>query len=258
MQIKAKKSLGQNFLQNETVLKNIANSINTSENDLIIEIGPGMGALTKYLAQKNSYLACFEIDTRMQSFLNKYENNKTRIIYNDILKSNILENISDIPNENIYIIANIPYYITTPIIKKVLELPKLKSMSLLVQKEVAERFSAKPGSKEYGSLTVYLKYYFDIKYLFDVSKKDFKPCPNVDSAVINFTKKEKKPFIKNEELFFKLIKNSFAMKRKTLKNNLKSYDWTKINEVLNKNNMPETIRAEEISLEIFIEIANNL
>lgn len=258
MEIKAKKNLGQNFLQNETILNNIANSIITTESDLIIEIGPGMGALTKYLVKKNSYLVCFEIDTRMQDFLKQYKNNKTKIIYNDFLKSNILESTRDISYENIYIIANIPYYITTPIIKKVLELPKLKSMSLLVQKEVAKRFSAKPGSKEYSSLTVYLNYYFDIEYLFDVSRKNFKPIPNVDSAVINFTKKKNKTFVKNEELFFKLIKRSFTMKRKTLKNNLKSYNWEKINEILVKNNIPETVRAEEIPLEIFIEIANHL
>ncbi|MBE6154716.1 MAG: ribosomal RNA small subunit methyltransferase A [Firmicutes bacterium] len=258
MDIKAKKSLGQNFLKEESVLKNIANSIATNENDLIIEIGPGKGALTKHLKNKNSYLVCYEIDNRMTEILKKLEDDKTKIIFQDFLAANILEDIKDYDYENIYIIANIPYYITTPIIKKVIELPKLESMSLLVQKEVAERFSANPGSKAYGSLTVYLNYYFEINYLFTVKNTCFEPIPKVDSAVINFKKRDKKTDIKNEELLFKLIEDSFKMKRKTLKNNLKNYDWYKINEVLIKNNLPDNIRAEEISLDLFIAIANNL
>ena len=122
--MKALKSLGQNFLKDETVLKSIANSITTNKNDLIIEIGPGTGALTKYLTNKGSYLICYEIDTRMKDILKQYKNNKTKIIYQDILKSNIIDDIKNINYENIYIIANIPYYITTPIIKKVMELNK--------------------------------------------------------------------------------------------------------------------------------------
>lgn len=256
--IKAKKSLGQNFLQDEVILKNIADSIKTNPNDIIIEIGPGKGALTKHLKNKNSYLICYEIDNRMQEILNNYEDEKTKIIYQDFLKSNITNDIKDINYDNIYIIANIPYYITTPIIKHVINLPKLKSMSLLVQKEVAERFTAKINSKAYNSLTVYLNYYFNITYLFDVSKNAFKPVPNVDSAVVNFTKKTINYNLVNEELFFKLVNDAFKMKRKTLKNNLKGYDWTKIKSVLDRNNLSENIRAEEISLELFIDIANSI
>jgi len=258
MEIKAKKSLGQNFLKDELILKNIADSIITNENDLIIEIGPGKGALTKHLKLKNSNLLCYEIDKRMEPILKKLEDEKTKIIFKDFLEANIIEDIKDYNYNNIYIIANIPYYITTPIIKKVIELPKLESMSLLVQKEVAERFSAKPGSKAYGSLTVYLNYYFEINYLITVKNTCFDPIPKVDSAVINFKRKDKNTNVKNEELLFKLIEESFKMKRKTLRNNLKKYDWHKINEVLEKNNFHDNIRAEEISLDIFIAIANNL
>lgn len=258
MEIKAKKSLGQNFLQNTIVLEKIANSIPTTNNDLIIEIGPGTGALTNFLKVKNSYLLCYEIDKRMSTLLNPIIDNKTQIIYQDFLKANVLKDISNIPYENIYIIANIPYYITTPIIKKAITIPKLKSMSLLVQKEVAERFSAKPNTKAYNSLTVYLNYYFNINYLFDVKNTCFNPIPKIDSAVVNFTRKEVKYNLKNEELFFELVENAFKMKRKTLKNNLQNYNWNKIREVLINNNLPENIRAEQISLEIFIEIANNL
>lgn len=255
--IKAKKSLGQNFLTDETILQKIANSITTTTNDLIIEIGPGKGALTKYLQKKESYLVCYEIDKRMEPILKEYSNDKTKIIYNDILASNINEDIKNITYNNLYVIANIPYYITTPIIKKIIELEKLESMSLLVQKEVGERFSAKPGSKSYGSLTVYLNYYFEINYLFDVPNTCFDPKPKVNSAVINFKRKKEKPQVK-EELLFKLITDSFKLKRKILKNNLKDYNWNKINNILKIHNLPETVRAEEISLDIFIEITNEL
>ena len=258
MEIKAKKSLGQNFLQDENILKNIANSITTKTNDLIIEIGPGKGALTKYLKDKNSFLICYEIDERMKEILKKLEDNKTKIIFNDFLQADIINDSQEFAYENIYIIANIPYYITTPIIKKVIKQEKLKSMTLLVQKEVAERLSAKPGSKSYGSLTVYLNYYFNINYLFNVSKYAFNPIPKVESAVVNFERIKNKISVKNEELFFKLINDSFKMKRKTLKNNLKEYNWTKIKAILEKRNLNESVRAEELSIEIFVEIANAL
>lgn len=258
MEIKAKKNLGQNFLQDETILKNIANSIKTSKNDLIIEIGPGKGALTKYLKEKGSFLICYELDERFKDILKKLEDDKTKIIFKDFLKANILEDSNSFKYENIYIIANIPYYITTPIIKHIINLESLKSMTLLVQKEVAERFAALPGVKAYGSLTVYLNYYFNIHYLFDVSKFAFNPVPKVESAVINFERKKEKPTVKNEEIFFKLVNDAFKMKRKTLKNNLKEYDWLKIKKVLEKKKLAENIRAEELSLDVFIEIANNL
>lgn len=258
MEIKAKKSLGQNFLQDENILKNIANSITTKTNDLIIEIGPGKGALTKYLKDKNSFLICYEIDERMKEILKKLEDNKTKIIFNDFLQADIINDSQEFAYENIYIIANIPYYITTPIIKKVIKQEKLKSMTLLIQKEVAERLSAKPGSKSYGSLTVYLNYYFNINYLFNVSKYAFNPIPKVESAVVNFERIKNKISVKNEELFFKLINDSFKMKRKTLKNNLKEYNWTKIKTILEKRNLNESVRAEELSIEIFVEIANAL
>lgn len=258
MEIKAKKSLGQNFLKDENVLKKICESVTTNPNDLIIEIGPGTGALTKYLVNKNSKLICYEIDTRLQDILRKYENKNTKIIYKDILESKITEDIKNIDYERIFIIANIPYYITTPIIKKVMELPKLESMTLLVQKEVAERLASKPGNKSYGSLTVYLSYYFEIEYLFTVKNTCFEPSPKVDSAVISFKKKPNKLKVKSEKILFKLIEDSFKQKRKTLKNNLKEYEWSKILKVLSNNNLPENIRAEELSLETFINISNNL
>ena len=258
MNIKAKKSLGQNFLKDENILKKIADSIKTNEEDLIIEIGPGTGALTKYLQAKNSFLICYEIDLRMKEILKAYENEKTKVIFKDFLTADIYEDGTNFDYQNIYVIANIPYYITTPIIKHLLNLTTIKSITLLVQKEVAERFSAKPKSKAYGSLTVYLNYYFNITNLFDVRRTSFYPIPNVDSSVVKFERKKETLNIKNEKLFFKLINDSFKMKRKTLKNNLKEYDWSKIKKVLEKNHLEENVRAEELSLEIFEQIANIL
>ena len=128
----------------------------------------------------------------------------------------------------------------------------------MVQKEVGDRFKAKPGSKDYSSLSIYLNYYFDIKKIIDVSRNVFLPKPNVDSIVVEFTKKDKKLELKNEDIFFKLIKDSFKQKRKTLRNNLKDYDLEKIELILKKYNMNLSVRAEAISIEIFVDIANNL
>ncbi len=258
MEIKAKKSLGQNFLKDEQILSKIANSIPTTKEDLIIEIGPGTGALTKHLIKKDSYLIAYEIDTRLKPFLTPLLNNKTTIIYQDFLKANLEEDLKPFSYDNIYIIANIPYYITTPIIKRIITIPKLKSLTLLVQKEVAERLCASPNSKAYGSLTVYLNYYFSLNYLFTVKNTCFAPTPKVDSAVINLTKKPKNTKLIDEITFFNLISAAFSMKRKTLKNNLKNYNWLPIKKVLDKHHLPETIRAEEIPLDLFIELANSI
>jgi 16S rRNA (adenine1518-N6/adenine1519-N6)-dimethyltransferase len=256
-QLTAKKSLGQNFLKDENVLKNIANSIDTLEDDLIIEIGPGMGALTKKLKQKNSYLIAYEIDERTKDYLLPLEDSKTKIIYKDFLKTNIYDDIKDIKYNNIYVMANIPYYITTPIINHILdENINIKAMTLLVQKEVADRLSAKPKSKDYGAITVYLNNYFDINKLFNVKNTCFTPIPKVDSAVVKFTKKEK--IFEDNKKFYKFINECFSQKRKTLKNNLKKYDWNIIKEILIDNNINENCRAEELDLNTFIEIFNKL
>ena len=160
---KHKKKFGQNFLKNKRVLINIIDSIDVKEDDLVIEIGPGQGDLTKYLKLYNCNLLCYEIDTDLKKYLDKFEDNKTKVIFRDFLESNIKEDIKDIKYNNLYIIANIPYYVTTPIIEKIInDGLDVKEMSLMVQKEVAYRFGAKPGTKDYGSITVYLSSYFDI------------------------------------------------------------------------------------------------
>lgn len=258
MEIKAKKSLGQNFLTDKDVLGKIANSLETNSNDLIMEIGPGMGALTKYLKEKGSYLIAFEIDERFKDILNTFNDKKTKIVFQDFLKVDIDKELNSYNYENIYVIANIPYYITTPIIKKVITLNKLDSMTILVQKEVAERFTAKPNTKDYGSLTVFLQYYFQVEYLFTVKRECFKPIPKVDSAVVRFKRRKESLNILNEDIFFKLVNDAFRMKRKTLKNNLTNYPWEIIEAILNKHSLPINVRAEQISIEVFKEIANSL
>ena len=256
---KFKKKFGQNFLQDKNIIKKIANVAETNNEDLIIEVGPGAGALTEELVQKSQVLA-YEIDQELEDNLKeKFKDKNFSLILDDFLKRDVNKDIESYKYNRLYVIANLPYYITTPIINKIIDdkLP-VEKMVLMVQKEVGERFSAKTGSKDYSSITVFLNYYFDIKREFIVSRNAFFPKPNVDSVIISFTKKDNKLKVKNEELFFKLIRDSFTQKRKTLKNNLKNYDFSKVEEVLNRNNLPLDIRAENVSLETFVEISNNL
>ena len=258
MKFNFKKRLGQNFLVDNNVLNKIVLEIEPDENDFIIEIGAGSGNLTKKLKEFNSNLLAYEIDEETKQYLLPLENDKTKIIYGDFLKRNIKEDLEDISYKNLYIVANLPYYITTPIVEKIIkENLNPQKMLLMVQKEVAERIASKPGSRNYGYITAYLNYYFNIKKLFDVKKAAFKPSPKVDSAVLEFIKHNKYQ-CNNEELLFQLIKDAFQFKRKNLNNNLSNYNKELINNILNKHNLALTSRAEELSIDIFIEITNSL
>jgi len=255
-----KKKFGQNFLNDENILNKIIKQAQIPGDTLIIEIGPGAGALTNKLKCVAENVLAYEIDADLQDILiDKFKNTNVDIIWDDFLNRNIKEDIKKYNNKNIYVVANIPYYITTPIIEKIIASQiDIKKIVIMVQKEVGDRFSAKPGSKEYGSISVFLNYFFDIKELFIVSKNCFIPKPNVDSVIISLEKKENKLKVKDEKVLFKLIKDSFRFKRKNLRNNLKEYDLIKIEEILKKYNKDLTVRAETISLEVFIELANNL
>ena len=254
-----KKKYGQNFLKDKNILKKIIEVSDVKENSLIIEIGAGAGALTEELIKKGEVLS-YEIDKDLQNELEeKFKDKNVTFIFDDFLNRNIVRDLESFVYENIYVIANLPYYITTPIINKIIdEKIDVTKMTLMVQKEVGERFSAKENSKDYSSITVFLNYYFDVKKEFLVSKNCFVPKPDVDSMVISLTKKEAKSKVKNEEYFFNLVKESFKFKRKTLKNNLKNYDFSIVLKVLEKYGFNENVRAEEIPIKIFIEIANNL
>ena len=255
---KHKKSLGQNFLHDQNVLNRIAHSIELTIDDLVIEIGPGQGALSKKIQEQNVQLICYEIDERTKPYLTVLENDKTKIIFKDFLKANVYEDLKDIKYNNLYVIANLPYYITTPIIKKIIDekLP-VNAMVLMVQKEVAERFSAKPGTKDYNSLTIYLNYYFNINKLFNVKNTCFNPVPKVDSAVVKFERNKQKYNIKSEQFFFKLVQDSFTHKRKNLKNNLNQYNLKQIEKVLNKYELSLQSRAEEVPIDVFVDISNS-
>ncbi len=253
-----KKSLGQNFLKDENILKKIKDSVLVGPNDLVLEIGPGSGALTKYLKEYGADVICFEIDERVKPFLDQLIDDKTRVVYQDFLQVKIKDYINK-DYDNIYVIANLPYYITTPIIKKIIDSKiKVAKMILMVQDEVADRFTSLPGNRSYGSITVYLNYYFKVKKLFKVSRNAFEPVPNVDSAVISLESLDKPYEVKDEEKFFKLVNDAFRLKRKTLKNNLKDYDFEKILAVLMRYGLGVNVRAEELGIEIFIEIANQI
>jgi len=256
-----KKKFGQNFIIDENIIKNIVNKSNVDSDTLVIEIGPGAGSLTNFLAQKAKQVLCYEIDETLNTILNQnlINHKNINIIYKDFLKANITDDIKDYEYKKLYIIANLPYYITTPIIVKIIEEKiNVDKIVIMVQKEVGNRFKANPGSKDYSSLSIFLKYYFEINKIMDVSKNVFMPKPNVDSIVLEFNKRNEKIIIDEEKVFFKLIRDSFVQKRKTLRNNLINYDLETIEKILNKNNMDLSIRAEQIPIEVFAEIANKL
>lgn len=256
-----KKKFGQNFLLDQNILDNIVSLADITPDTLVIEIGVGAAALTKKLSKKAKIVLGYEIDNTLKEPLNtileEYKN--VDIIFDDFLNRDIKEDIKKYDYKDIMVVANLPYYITTPIITKFIEENvDVSKIVVMVQNEVADRFSAKPNTKSYNSLTIFLNYYFDIKKAFVVSKNVFYPKPNVDSAVVLFSKKTEKLKLNNESLFFKLVKDAFKQKRKTLKNNLNGYDLDKINEVLKKYNKDITTRAESVTIEEFVQISNNL
>jgi 16S rRNA (adenine1518-N6/adenine1519-N6)-dimethyltransferase len=258
-EFKFKKKFGQNFITDVNIINKIIEAIDIDKETLVIEIGPGSGMLTKELCKKSGQVLAFEIDETLKPILetNLIEYKNIDIIFKDFLRVDISECLKNYNYKKLYLVANLPYYITTPIIVKVIEEIEIDKMCIMVQKEVGDRFSAKPKTKSYGSITVYLNYYFDIKEIMNVSRNVFIPKPNVDSAVILFSKKQQL-FLTNKELFNRLVKDSFTQKRKTIKNNLKKYDLNLIEDVLKRNNLTLTSRAEEIPVSVFVEMANEL
>ena len=257
---KFKKVFGQNFIVDKNIIDNIIHKSNVDKDTLVIEIGPGAGSLTYKLCASAKNVLCYEIDESLKDILsdNLKEYNNVEIIYKDFLKANVLEDIKKYDYKKLYVVANLPYYITTPIITKLIEDKiNVEKIVVMVQKEVGDRFKAHPGTKDYSSLSIFLNYYFDIVKILDVSRNVFMPKPNVDSIVLEFRQKEVKKSV-NEDIFFKVIRDSFKQKRKTLRNNLKDYDLDTIEKVLKKYDLDLSVRAENISMDIFIEIANTL
>ena len=226
--ITANKSLGQNFLVSEEAVESIVNSANITKEDLIIEIGPGLGTLTQRLLEKAGKVICIELDTRMVNIITERFSlyNNIEIINQDVLKVNLQELIkNEKENNNLKkakVVANLPYYITTPIIMKLLESNLgLESITVMVQKEVAERLIAKPGDSLSGAITYTVYYYAIGTKIIDVPNNSFIPKPEVTSQVIKLTlRKEPITYIENKEKFFEIIKLAFMQRRKTLVNSL--------------------------------------
>ncbi|EGA88190.1 dimethyladenosine transferase [Planococcus donghaensis MPA1U2] len=224
--LKVKKSLGQNFLIDPNILRKIVGQANLTKKSAAIEIGPGIGALTEHLAREAGKVLAFEIDQRLlpvlADTLSPYDN--ISIVHSDILKADVQAAIdSELAGyDDIVVVANLPYYVTTPIILKLLleKLP-IRGMVVMLQKEVAERITAKPGTKAYGSLSIAIQYYTQAEMALTVPKSVFLPQPNVDSAVIRMTKREVPEVeVINEDFFFSVTRGSFVQRRKTILNNL--------------------------------------
>lgn len=235
------------------------NLMEIEPNAVVVEIGVGSGLLTSLLSSQVKYIYGYELDQSLQSVIeqNLLNINNIEIIYDDFLNRNLEADLK--LAGPLYIIGNIPYYITTPIIMKIIS-SKLdfKKIILMVQAEVGERILAKVGTKRYNSLTIFLNYYYDIKELIKIKKELFIPRPTVNSVLLEFKPKLKPYEVKDETLFLKLVRDSFQFKRKTLKNNLSNYNLNIILKVLTKFNLDLTVRAEKLTIEQFIEIANAL
>lgn len=269
--INTKKSLGQNFLTDINILKNIVDAGDVQPTDNVIEIGPGIGALTEQLARNAKQVVAFEIDDRLIPVLDHtmdpYDN--VKIINQDILKVNLEETIQaefDDPDAPLKLVANLPYYITTPILMQVLQSNVVfDAIVVMMQKEVADRLSAEPGTKDFGALTLAVTYRMNADLAFNVSRTAFVPNPNVDSAIIVLTPREPlevQP--KDEKKLFQLFKVGFAMRRKTLWNNLitafgKTDDMkAKLTTALEASEISPKIRAEKLTLDDFIRLHNAL
>ena len=260
MDVNFKKKFGQNFLKDSIIVNAIVEKAEIDEDTLVIEVGPGAGALTSELAKKAGKVISFEIDESLKEILakNLSEFGNVEVIYGDFLEANVNEIIKKYNYSKKIMVANLPYYITTPIVTKIIDdCVDVSRLIIMVQKEVAERFSAKAGTRDYNSLTVFLNYYFDIKKIINVPRNCFYPVPNVDSAVVSMNRKSGLE-LKNREFFFKLVRDSFKFKRKTLRNNLKGYDLDLIEKILNTYGYDLSVRAENLDINIFVDIANRM
>ncbi len=257
MSFKHKKKFGQNFLTDQgEVLKKIMEVSNVSETDAVLEIGPGEGALTELLLKEGKKVTCVEIDRDLEKILRKkYDDNPNfRLIMGDVLEVDLLKEIG----EKVKVVANIPYYITSPIINKLIDAREIiDEIYIMVQKEVAERVCAKSG-KERSVLTLSVEYFGDAEYLFTIPKEFFTPPPKVDSAFMSI-KLRKDNYVQkevSEKEFFKFAKGAFSNKRKNIVNNLSTlgYDKGKVRELLEANNIDPKLRAENFGIDEFVNL----
>lgn len=265
-----KKSFGQNFLTDTNILQKIVDTAEIDKNVNVIEIGPGIGALTEFLAENAAEVMAFEIDDRLipilADTLRDFDN--VKVINEDILKSDLQSRIKEFANPDlpIKVVANLPYYITTPILMHLIEskIP-FAEFVVMMQKEVADRISAEPNTKAYGSLSIAVQYYMTAKIAFIVPRTVFVPAPNVDSAILKMTRREQ-PLVqvKDEDFLFRVSKISFVHRRKTLWNNLISHFGkseevkTKLEKALEAAGIKPSIRGEALSIADFARLADAL
>ena len=265
-----KKSFGQNFLTDTNILQKIVDTAEIDENVNVIEIGPGIGALTEFLAENAAEVMAFEIDERLVPILadtlRDFDN--VRVVNEDILKSDLQARIKEFANPNlpIKVVANLPYYITTPILMHLIEsgIP-FSEFVVMMQREVADRISAQSNSKSYGSLSIAVQYYMTAKVAFIVPRTVFVPAPNVDSAILKMVRRDQPAVEVNDEaFFFKVSKASFTHRRKTLWNNLTSYFGksnevkTKLESALDNAELSPSVRGEALDLQEFARLADSL
>lgn len=263
-----KKSLGQNFIIDPNILEKMIRHSSITKETGVIEIGPGIGSLTELLARHAKHVVAFEIDQRLVSILEdtlaSYSN--ITVVHEDFLRVNLQEAIDRyFPNQQVQVLANLPYYITTPILMHIIESQvAIDKITVMLQKEVAERIVAQPNSKAYGSLSIAIQYYMDVEIVMDVPNTVFMPQPKVTSAIISLMRR-KNPIanVKNEQLFFEVVRVSFSHRRKTIRNNLLQYyrntlSREKITTALEEAFIDSSRRAESITIEEFVQLANVL
>lgn len=265
-----KKSFGQNFLTDTNILQKIVDTAEIDKNVNVIEIGPGIGALTEFLAENAAEVMAFEIDERLVPILEDTlrDHDNIKVINEDVLKADLQTRVKEFKNPNlpIKVVANLPYYITTPILMHLIEskIP-FAEFVVMMQKEVADRISAEPNTKAYGSLSIAVQYYMTAKVAFVVPRTVFVPAPNVDSAILKMTRREQ-PLVevKDEGFFFRVSKISFVHRRKTLWNNLTSHFGkseevkAKLEQALENANIKPSIRGEALSIPDFARLSDAL
>ena len=265
-----KKSFGQNFLTDTNILQKIVDTAEIDEKVNVIEIGPGIGALTEFLAERAAQVMAFEIDHRLVPILadtlRDFDN--VTVVNEDILKVDLAQHIQNFKNPDlpIKVVANLPYYITTPILMHLIEsgIP-FSEFVVMMQKEVADRISAQPNTKAYGSLSIAVQYYMTAKVAFIVPRTVFVPAPNVDSAILKMVRRpEPAVAVEDEKFFFKVSKASFTHRRKTLWNNLTGYFGKteeikdKLTKALDQASLSPSVRGEALGLEEFASLADAL
>lgn len=262
--LRAKKNFGQNFLIDSNIINNIIDASEISEYDGVLEIGPGIGSMTEMLVKKAKKVICYEIDSDMIEVLkNEIKTDNLIIKQNDFLKVNLTEEMKQFDDcKKVFVVSNLPYYITTPIIFKLLEQKtNIDSMYFMVQKEVGLRLTGKPKTKDYNSLSVLMDLQTNSKILFNVSRNCFYPAPEVDSVIILVKRVEKDYSLKDRANFLKFVQSIFEMRRKTLLNNIiHKYNISKekVIESFNYFSFSESIRAEELTVGQIVDLYNYL